>query len=164
MSHDLEQAGEERMDHRTARADIANRLFFRLYQSSNLMHKTGTKAVAEFGTTTQQWAVLGALARDHVGRTGMSVKQLMEYLMVSRQTLTAVLDRLESSRLIERVKSGSDARVRYVRLTREGERTWARMLVPIRAYYEEALKDFSTEEAFLLMRLLDRLRDGLAPL
>ncbi len=56
------------------RFDVANRLFFRLYQSSNLMHKNGTKAVASFGSTTQQWAVMGALARPRVRNEGMSVK------------------------------------------------------------------------------------------
>lgn len=144
------------------RLEIANRLFFRLYQASNLMHKTGTKAVADFGSTTQQWAVLGALARDHVRKAGISVKELMDFLMLSRQSLTAVLDRLERSGLIERVRAGKDGRLRLVRLTRDGGAVWERMLVSIRAYYSGALEDFSTEEAFLLMRLLDRLRDGLA--
>ena len=39
-------------------------LFFRLYQSANMLHKTGTKAVEAEGLTTQQWAVLGALSRE----------------------------------------------------------------------------------------------------
>lgn len=151
-------------DDAESRMEIANRLFFRLYQASNLMHKTGTKAVGGFGSTTQQWAVLGALAREHVRGSGISVKELMDYLMLSRQSLTAVLDRLEQSGLIERVRAGEDGRLRLVRLTREGGKVWARMLVAIRAYYGEALAGLSTEEAFLLMRLLDRLRDGLGRL
>jgi hypothetical protein len=48
----------------SANSDIANRLFFKLYQASNLMHKEGTSAISSFGTTTQQWAVLGA-SLDH---------------------------------------------------------------------------------------------------
>ena len=31
--------------------DVANRVFFRLYQSSNLMHKIGTRFMSEFGAT-----------------------------------------------------------------------------------------------------------------
>jgi hypothetical protein len=31
-------------------AVVANRVFFRLYQASNLMHKQGTRCVSEFGT------------------------------------------------------------------------------------------------------------------
>lgn len=145
-----------------ARFDIANRLFFRLYQASNLMHKTGTKAVGEFGTTTQQWAVLGALARPGPNASGMSVKALMEYLMVSRQSLTAVLDRLEASGLIERIRAESDGRLRHVRMTSKGTAVWQEMLVAIRAYYAEALVGFSTQESLQLMELLDRLRSGLA--
>ena len=148
-------------DDGTARFDIANRLFLRLYQASNLMHKTGTKAVGRFGATTQQWAVLGALSRPAVRDQGMTVKELIAFLMVSRQNLTAVLDRLEGAGLVERVRAGGDGRLRHVRLTPEGDRVWSEMLVSIRGYYGDALAGFSTEECLLLFRLLDRLRDGL---
>ena len=46
-----------------ARMELANRLFFRLYQCANMLHKTGSRAVETEGLTTQQWAVLGALSR-----------------------------------------------------------------------------------------------------
>ena len=46
------------------KTDLANRLFFRLYQCANMLHKTGSRAVEEEGLTTQQWAVLGALSRE----------------------------------------------------------------------------------------------------
>jgi hypothetical protein len=46
-----------------AKAELANRLFFRLYQCANMLHKTGTRAIERYGLTTQQWAVLGALSR-----------------------------------------------------------------------------------------------------
>jgi MarR family transcriptional regulator, organic hydroperoxide resistance regulator len=144
-----------------ARFDIANRLFLRLYQASNLMHKTGTKAVSRFNATTQQWAVLGALSRPAARDQGMTVKELIAFLMVSRQNLTAVLDRLEGAGLVERVRAVGDGRLRHVRLTPEGDRVWSDMLTSIRRYYEDALAGFSTEECLLLFRLLDRLRDGL---
>lgn len=144
--------------------DIANRLFFKLYQSSNLMHKAGTSAVSGFGTTTQQWAVLGALSRSQAAERGLSVKELMEYLMVSRQSLTAILDRLETAGLVDRTRTEGDGRLRYVRLTDKGVKTWAEMRSSIRGFYEAALVDFSIEESYLLMRLLDRLTAGLAKL
>jgi DNA-binding MarR family transcriptional regulator len=147
-----------------ARFDVANRLFFRLYQASNLMHKTGSRAVAEYGTTTQQWAVLGALSRPATAQQGVTVKELMEFLMVSRQNLTAVLNRLEASGLIERTRGAEDGRIRRVRLTAKGVRTWSRMLVDIRAYYGAATADFTSEEGLLLFRLLDRLTKRLSQL
>ena len=145
-----------------ARFDIANRLFLRLYQASNLMHKTGTRAVSAHGATTQQWAVLGALSRPFVRAEGMSVGDLAAFLMVSRQNLAAVLDRLEAAGHIVRVRGAGDGRVRQVRLTEAGAATWAAMQPAIGAYYAAALAGFSTEECVLLFRLLDRLRDGLA--
>lgn len=151
-------------DHVPDRDDIANRLFFRLYQASNLMHKEGTSAVATFGTTTQQWAVLGALSRPQAKHQGLSVKELMEYLMISRQSLTAILDRLEVAGLIDRTRTEGDGRLRHVRLTEKGAKTWADMQPSIRGFYEAALTDFSMEESYLLMRLLDRLSAGLAKL
>lgn len=152
--------GGSEADH--ARFDVANRLFLRLYQASNLMHKTGTKAVGEYGATTQQWAVLGALSRPAVREGGMTVKELIAFLMVSRQNLTAVLDRLEQAGLVERMRTaGADGRLRHVRLTAQGEQVWSAMLGSIRRYYAAALEVFSTEECVLLFRLLDRLRDSL---
>jgi DNA-binding MarR family transcriptional regulator len=151
-----------RQDAAEGRFDIANRLFLRLYQASNLMHKTGTKAVGGFGATTQQWAVLGALARPRARDQGMTVKELIGFLMVSRQNLTAVVDRLEAAGLVERVRAvDGDGRLRHVRLTAAGEAQWTEMLGSIRRYYAEALEGFSTEECVALFRLLDRLRDSL---
>ena len=56
----------------------------------------------------QAGAVLGALARPLVRDKGMSVKDLIEFLLLSRQNLTAVLDRLESAgQLCLRYSSGT---------------------------------------------------------
>lgn len=145
-----------------ARFDVANRLFLRLYQASNQLHKSGTRAVSAHGATTQQWAVLGALSRPAIRETGMTVKDLIAFLMVSRQNLTAVLDRLEHAGHIERIRTPGDGRLRHIRLSQTGVQTWAAMQVSIRAYYTEALDGFTTAETIQLFRLLDRLRDNLS--
>jgi DNA-binding MarR family transcriptional regulator len=142
--------------------DVANRVFFRLYQASNLMHKQGTRYVGKFGTTTQQWAVLGALARPLVRDDGMTVKDLIEFLDVSRQNLTAVLDRLEGRGWIKRMKDKDDGRSKRIRLTGEGKSTWARMQEPIEAFYTAALNSFSHDDQLTLYRLLDRLKTTLS--
>lgn len=151
-------------DTAASRFDVANRLFFRLYQGSNLMHKVGTRFVAGFRVTTQQWAVLGALSGPKARAQGMTVKDLLAFLLVSRQNLTPVLDRLEERGWIERVKDPADGRSRRIRLTPRGEELWARMLDPIAAFYTEALKELSFEEQVTLFRLLDRLKTTLTRL
>ena len=146
------------------RFELANRLFFRLYQASNLMHKSGSRSLAKFTSTTQQWAVLETLSRPAVRKHGMTVKELIEFLLTSRQNLTAVLNRLERLGLIERVRIATDGRIRRIRLTQHGAKIWSRMLINIRAYYKRALDGFSNEECLMLCRLLDRLKSRLASL
>lgn len=141
--------------------DLANRLFFRLYQASNLMHRNGTRCVAEFGATTQQWAVLGALARPQVRERGVSVKDLIEYLLLSRQNLTVLLDRLETRGWVERIRDPEDGRSRLIRLSTEGERIWNGMHEAIETFYTRSLAGFSEAELTRLSRLLDRLKTGL---
>lgn len=150
-----------RPGHDDARFQLANRVFFRLYQSSNLMHRTGSRAVARHHATTQQWAVMGALAHPgNVGR-GLTVKDLMQLLAVSRQSLTIVLKRLEGLGLVERERSAGDGRLRRIRLTSHGAEHWATMLGDIRPYYGAALAEFSDEEAGVLLGWLDRLTSAL---
>lgn len=138
--------------------DIANRVFFRLYQASNLLHKVGTRSVAEIGCTTQQWAVLGALARPSNLVGGMTVKDLLQFLMVSRQNLTPLIDRLVEREWVERVADTEDRRSRRVRLTDKGRQAWDQLLVPIDAFYCDALRGFSNEEKMQFYRLLDKLK------
>src|SRR3954462_454282 len=94
-----------------ARAALANRLFFRLYQCANMLHKTGTRAVQDEGLTTQQWAVLGALSRP-AAKGGMSIGDLARYLLVSRQNLSGLISRMERDGHVMSAPDGRDRRSR----------------------------------------------------
>src|SRR5574344_54419 len=95
----------------SVKMELANRLFFRLYQCANMLHKTGTRAVEEEGLTTQQWAVLGALSREQAGG-GMSIGDLAKYLMVSRQNLSGLIGRMERDGHVAVVPDERDRRSR----------------------------------------------------
>jgi DNA-binding MarR family transcriptional regulator len=128
----------------TARMDLANRLFFKLYQCANMLHKTGTRAVENEGLTTQQWAVLGALSRPEA-QGGMSVGDLARYLMVSRQNLSGLLSRMERDGHLTLVADARDRRAKLVTMSTHGRKVWQQDAQPkIRAYYDAALTDFST--------------------
>ena len=152
-----------------AKMELANRLFFRLYQCANMLHKTGTRAVEAEGLTTQQWAVLGALSRPAVVN-GMSVGDLARYLMVSRQNLTGLIGRMERDGHVAVLPDERDRRSRLVTMTKSGRHVWEVLAQPkIRAYYGEVLGDFSindvTHALHYLLKILDnmkRLDDGAA--
>lgn len=145
-----------------ARMELANRLFFRLYQCANLLHKTGSRAVESEGLTTQQWAVLGALSRPE-SAAGMSVNDLARYLMVSRQNLSGVLGRMERDGHICAEPDSRDRRSRLIRMTDHGRHVWLNLALPkIHAYYAQALDEFSlgdiTHTVHYLMRLLENMQ------
>lgn len=126
--------------------ELANRLFFRLYQCANMLHKTGTRAVEPEGLTTQQWAVLGALSRPKVAQ-GMSVGDLARYLMVSRQNLSGVISRMERDGHVSTAPDGRDRRSRLITMTTSGRDLWENQALPkIHAYYEQALEGFSIND------------------
>jgi DNA-binding MarR family transcriptional regulator len=146
----------------SAKTELANRLFFRLYQCANMLHKTGSRAVEKEGLTTQQWAVLGALSRPKV-EGGMSVGDLARYLMVSRQNLSGLLGRMERDGHVKIAPDGRDRRSRLVTMTHSGRRVWQLQALPkIHAYYEQILSDFSindiTHTLHYLLKILENMQ------
>lgn len=145
-----------------ARMELANRLFFRLYQCANLLHKTGSRAVESEGLTTQQWAVLGALSREEA-QQGMGVNELARYLLVSRQNLAGVIGRLERDGHIRMETDEKDRRSRRIKMTDTGRMVWLVKARPkIDAYYEAALDEFSVGDIahtlHYLLKLLDNMQ------
>ncbi len=147
-----------------AKFELANRLFFRLYQCANLLHKTGSRAVEAEGLTTQQWAVLGALSRP-VAKDGMSVGDLARYLMVSRQNLSGVIGRMVRDGHLVIAPDGRDRRARLVSTTASGRHVWQTLSQPkIRAYYEQALAGFSINDMSHTLHYLLKILDNMSTL
>ena len=145
-----------------ARMEQANRLFFRLYQCANMLHKTGTKAVESEGLTTQQWAVLGALSRPDT-QNGISMGDLARFLMVSRQNLSGLISRMERDGHVRSAPDGRDRRSRLVTMTDSGRQVWLEQAAPkILRYYAQALSGFSnsdlTHTVHYLLKLLDNMK------
>ncbi len=146
-----------------ASIEINNRLFFRFFQAANTLHTKGTQALDEFGITTQQWSVLGALSRPQAAN-GMSVSELSRYLLVSRQNLTGLLNRLEHAHYIERVTGEEDRRSRKVRLTPEGEQLWIKLADPIAQFYDSALKGLSFDDRLAFIHYISLLQKNMSKL
>ena len=148
-------------EHDHASAEINNRLFFRLFQAANTLHTKGTQALEEFGITTQQWSVLGALSRPQA-IDGMSVGALSRYLLVSRQNLAGVLGRLERDGYIERVQSETDRRARTVKLSPQGHALWTALAQPIHSFYDQALTGFSFDDRLAFIHFISLLQRNMA--
>jgi DNA-binding MarR family transcriptional regulator len=147
---------------RKMRMELANRLFFRLYQCANMLHKTGTRAIEAEGLTTQQWAVLGALSQPQA-QGGMRIGDLARYLLVSRQNLSGVIGRLERDGHVASSADPQDRRSRLVAMTPQGRLVWQRDALPkIHAYYDKVLEDFSVNDTIhtvhYLLKILESMK------
>jgi DNA-binding MarR family transcriptional regulator len=144
-----------------SRIDLANRIFFKLYQCANMMHKTGTRAVQNEGITTQQWAVLGALSKPDA-KAGVSMGDLASYLKVTRQTLAGLVSRMERDGLVEIKIDDNDRRSRLVVMSKAGQHLWIDQAQPkIKAYYEQVMNEFSTSDMAHTLHYMLKLLDNM---
>ncbi len=140
----------------TSHHDTSNKLFFRLFQAVNIIHRTGTHALKQFDISTQQWSVLGALSRDGC-EGGMTVNELSDYLLVSRQNLTGVLGRMERGGYIARQVNPRDQRSRHIILTPRGGEVWKIIQPAIADFYEASLLEIDEGQQLQTIALLEDL-------
>ena len=117
----------------------------------------GVTHIRALGLTESQFDVIATL-----GDTGgMTCKELSEQTLVTKGTLTGVLDRLEKKGLIARVPSREDRRAIFIRLTPKGEKrfheVFPRHISFMKPYFERAL---TPAEVTQLRELLLRLKES----
>lgn len=141
-----------------ASRSLANRLFFRLFQTGNILQR---QVQNEMGISTVQWAVLGALSREGYEQ-GISFNQLTEYLVVSRQSLDGVLKRMERDNHVLRIPHPDDGRARLVQLTEQGKTYWDSLQPRIYEFYRQGLGSFGFDDSVSLLHFLNKLQGNLA--
>jgi DNA-binding MarR family transcriptional regulator len=84
------------------------------------------------GLTPERYELLLAIKGASEGDERVSVGALAEELGVAQSSVTQLVRRAEDAGLVGREVSSADARVRYLRLTRKGERRLARAVAALR--------------------------------
>lgn len=79
--------------------------------------------IRSIGLTPPQFDIIATLGNT----AGMSPKELGEKTLITKGTLTGVVDRLIDKGLVSRTASATDGRCQHIQLTREGERLFARI-------------------------------------
>jgi DNA-binding MarR family transcriptional regulator len=136
------------------------RVLFRFFRTSNLAAARNTTWMDAFGLTAEQCSVLTTLSRPQ-SKDGMTVNELCNYLMISRQGLNSVLRRLELMGLTRRAVETQDRRVRCIQLTAKGWACVERIMPSLAAFSAIALRDFSAEDLRQLLQLTNRIRANL---
>ncbi len=147
-------------DEITALDEIHSRIIFRLFQTSNVMHRSGAQALNDLGVTTQQWSVLGALSRPKV-EEGMSVNDMCAYLRVSRQNLSVMLNRLEAAGYVERIQDKTDQRSKRIVLTRSGHKILDEINKIMQGFLEQSVEGLSRDDQISFIHFLTRVRNNM---
>jgi DNA-binding MarR family transcriptional regulator len=108
------------------------------------------------GLTPPQFDIIATLGNT----PGMTFRELGDRTLITKGTLTGVVDRLAAKRLVERVPSPADGRSTIVRLTRRGEAEFRRVYPAHVAYLKPAFAGMADLDR--LEALLEALRGRLA--
>lgn len=113
--------------------------------------------IRSLGLTPPQFDVIVTLGDT----TGMTCKELSEKTLVTKGTLTGVMDRLEAKGLIERIPSRKDRRSIIIRLTEKGDEQFRKVfpaqIYYLKPYFERALTSTQMKD---LRSMLIKLKKG----
>lgn len=122
----------------------------RAYQAFAVFDADGHRMA---GLTTPQADVIFALGNTD----GLTFKEIGEQTLITKGTLTGVVDRLEGKRLVRRVTSPHDQRCTRVQLTQQGRRLFEQHFPQHITYLKQRFDRLSRAEKAEATRLLEKL-------
>lgn len=105
------------------------------------------------GLTVSQADVLFTLGNTQ----GLSFKQIGELTLITKGTLTGVIERMEAKGLVKRKVSSEDRRISIVRLTKRGERLFENEFPRQVRYIKERFDSLTKHELSEIKKSLTRL-------
>jgi len=108
--------------------------------------------------TPSQFDIIATLGNTD----GMSFKELGEKTLITKGTLTGVVDRLEAKGLVRRIAAPSDRRSQIVQLTHKGDALFDRVFPAHVKYVGHFFAPFSQAELNVMEGELKRLRTALS--
>jgi len=132
------------------------RLLAQCYQAFERM---SGRHVRELGLTPAQFDIVATLGNT----PGMTFRELGARTLITKGTLTGVVDRLEARGLLRRTPSPDDGRSTIVRLTPAGERLFARVFDAHVGHNAAHFEGWREAEFVALERELERLLKALSP-
>lgn len=117
-----------------------------------------TAHIRRLGLTLPQFDILVTLGNAG----GLSPKTLGERTLITKGTLTGVIDRLEKKKLLKRSPSLEDRRSQVVMLTRQGESVFQKIFPEHLHYIQQAFEGFEAADYQRIEKALRDLRCALS--
>ncbi len=124
---------------------------YQAFEAYSAMH------IRTLDLTPAQFDIIATLGNT----PGMPFKDLGEKTLITKGTLTGVVDRLAVKKLVQRVASSSDGRSQTVQLTKRGEALFKRMFPDHLAHLQRAFVELPPGELAKLEKSLRHLREAL---
>jgi DNA-binding MarR family transcriptional regulator len=121
-----------------------------LAQASQLVSGEFHAVVSRKGMNVSEWRVLASLA----GARPMSIGELARATVTKQPTLTRVLDRMESRRLVRRIAHASDRRITLIEITPKGSEQVAGLIGLAAEHERRVLEPFGTARSLQLKKTL----------
>lgn len=135
---------------------LSTRTCLDLLYTYDVFHQVSARYMADYGLSKSALNILMLLR--HGPKDGMQLHDLGELLLVSRANITGLIDSMQERGLVKRVVDPDDRRVRYARITREGEDLLNRFMPVHFQHVRALLQDLTTEEKKTLSTLLRKAR------
>ncbi|KQU25067.1 MULTISPECIES: MarR family winged helix-turn-helix transcriptional regulator [Priestia] len=125
-----------------------------IFRASNLLSRIGGKLTVKVGlTSVQQWILLGAISKQE----GLSLKELREDTLVTKQNISSMVDRLRQAGYVTTYEDLSDRRITRVKLTEQGKLILEALKPLTDASNDRTFEVFEPEELVLFASLIERL-------
>lgn len=115
--------------------------------------------IRTLGLTAPQFEVIAVLGST----PGVTPKELSERTLITKGTLTGVLDRLEVKRMIRRTRSKTDGRSQTVELTAKGQAAFSKAFPAHLKHLAKAFSAFKPRDYQRVEAALRDLRAALEP-
>ncbi|MBR7799601.1 MarR family winged helix-turn-helix transcriptional regulator [Undibacterium fentianense] len=128
-----------------------------LSECMQLFEKASSKRVRALGFTDSQFDIIATLGNT----AGMTCKELGEKTLITKGTLTGVLDRLEAKGIIQRER-GADRRQLFIKLTEFGEHQFQLSFPEVVNDGRRAFSAYTQTDFTILEEQLMKLKDTLS--
>lgn len=136
--------------------DMRHETVLNLVRTATLLSARATQLFRQFDLTEAQFNVLFALK---FSQAAITQAELGKRLVVTRASITSVLDKLEAKGLVKRIDVPENRRIHHVELTEEG-RTLVNNVEPLyRKEVREVLGDLADAECHQLIDMTERVRE-----
>jgi DNA-binding MarR family transcriptional regulator len=115
------------------------------------------KLFTRFGTTSTQFNILRILA-GHKSPEGMSCSEISSRMITNDSDITRLLDKLERSELIVRVRSTHDRRKVLTQISENGRTLIAQIAPELDQSHQQCLGHMQPEQLTTLIELLEQVR------